>query len=164
MDCFRLRYQVHPRWRGEYRLSTSGYASNVGSPPLARGILPQQVRRELMNRFTPAGAGNTHIAKEVLSCRQVHPRWRGEYKTALSLMTGGKGSPPLARGIPPRIPWLRSVARFTPAGAGNTPQGLEWQETVQVHPRWRGEYHLNLLYWRKNLGSPPLARGILILV
>lgn len=94
---------------------------------------------------------------------KVHPRLRGEYCILGDAFTRSKGSPPLARGIPLLISIPISYSRFTPACAGNTKAHLCFPGVLQVHPRLRGEYNLAKSYIILLPGSPPLARGILIL-
>ena len=147
--------------RGEYFLSDNAVVISLGSPPLARGI-PYRLQVVISKTgITPACAGNTlrHLCK--VSRSQDHPRLRGEYKAGFKRTTRGKGSPPLARGIP----WILSIPgsqyRITPACAGNTnavelPRIYPWD-----HPRLRGEYLSDFTSAILSLGSPPLARGIL---
>jgi len=53
---------VHPRWRGEHAMSAVPASAPVGSSPLARGTQRDQAFAELVERFIPAGAGNTRRA------------------------------------------------------------------------------------------------------
>ena len=52
---------VHPRWRGEYFLDGHGARRFDGSSPLARGILLGGGMGLQIDRFIPAGAGNTPV-------------------------------------------------------------------------------------------------------
>ena len=52
-------YQDHPRLRGEYTPKSSARSDTQGSPPLARGILPNASNGIGKNGITPACAGNT---------------------------------------------------------------------------------------------------------
>ena len=72
----------------------------------------------------------------------------------------GRGSSPLARGLPLSAPVCASVARIIPARAGFTPRGVERALTPGDHPRSRGvyEYRVRGSEWRA--GSSPLARGL----
>ena len=87
---------------------------------------------------------------------------RGEYKATLTISTDEQGSPPLARGIQGGAEIDAHGGRITPACAGNTYSILVSNDNDLDHPRLRGEYQrrLYLLYYEK--GSPPLARGILV--
>ena len=55
---------VYPRWRGEHTPSTEQAAQKAGLSPLARGTLAYAVLLVSLNRFIPAGAGNTQRADE----------------------------------------------------------------------------------------------------
>ena len=50
---------VYPRWRGEHRPSSVRQVARYGLSPLARGTLPAEKQRFGLQRFIPAGAGNT---------------------------------------------------------------------------------------------------------
>ncbi len=89
----------------------------------------------------------------------VHPRWRGEHEGTAALRPESTGSSPLARGTPNELVRWAEVARFIPAGAGNTGPGHAAGSVSPVHPRWRGE-HSRRRRWRSSkYGSSPLARG-----
>ena len=88
---------------------------------------------------------------------------RGEYHKKASLSHCTWGSPPLARGIqrPCRIRARRPG--ITPACAGNTVVGTAGINRSRDHPRLRGEYESEVVAVEAVAGSPPLARGILLL-
>ena len=69
------------------------------------------------------------------------------------------GSPPLARGNPLAERQAVNTPGFTPARAGKSSGQLMSLNTLQVHPRSRGEIALCLLEDWGEGGSPPLARG-----
>ncbi len=50
---------VHPRWRGEHSNPLLQEHAKDGSSPLARGTQLNSVGRYSIQRFIPAGAGNT---------------------------------------------------------------------------------------------------------
>ncbi len=50
---------VHPRWRGEHAPWAPKHVHSSGSSPLARGTLGRDLGAHEMQRFIPAGAGNT---------------------------------------------------------------------------------------------------------
>ena len=52
---------VHPRSRGEIRVSEKTYSAPTGSPPLARGNHEAPVRADDPRRFTPARAGKSEF-------------------------------------------------------------------------------------------------------
>ena len=89
----------HPRMRGEYLLWVAMLTLIRGSPPHARGILPQSARQKVFAGITPACAGNTSLLLWRLGNAQDHPRMRGEYTPDTPLRFRKKGSPPHARGI-----------------------------------------------------------------
>ncbi len=70
---------VHPRWRGEHSPANSRAILSVGSSPLARGTPAGQPAVGWVNRFIPAGAGNTCGSWHCVISSAVHPRWRGEH-------------------------------------------------------------------------------------
>ena len=94
-----LRIEVHPRSRGEYRISVAACFQSSGSPPLTRGIRSFSNPLFQVARFTPAHPGNTSVQLSKLICNQVHPRSRGEYSNVSGVSIPNSGSPPLTRGI-----------------------------------------------------------------
>ncbi len=55
----RVPDSVYPRWRGEHHPSIDGLITEHGLSPLARGTLHLPRLSESVDRFIPAGAGNT---------------------------------------------------------------------------------------------------------
>ncbi len=133
--------QVHPRSRGEYDGVITSIGLNLGSPPLTRGIRSMCKRTCRPPGFIPAHAGNT--------CPPVF----------LNLLISG--SSPLTRGILLHAVEISRSCRFTPAHAGNTESVPAMFLQAQVHPRSRGEYFSVLVPVIRDIGSPPLTRGIL---
>ena len=132
---------VHPRWRGEHAIAAR-CAAGAG-------------------RFIPAGAGNTADGRPARCRSAVHPRWRGEHAGYRRRRRSQNGSSPLARGTLCNLPVSLRLARFIPAGAGNTTDVAEPISTGTVHPRWRGEHHVVQRLGKVSSGSSPLARGTL---
>ena len=155
-----LRIEVHPRSRGEYRISVAACFQSSGSPPLTRGIRSFSNPLFQVARFTPAHAGNTSVQLSKLICNQVHPRSRGEYSNVSGVSIPNSGSPPLTRGILVDEPSTYLYGRFTPAHAGNTPYFDSLYAFYKVHPRSRGEYQIGNAQNVTAVGSPPLTRGI----
>ncbi|AIT51608.1 hypothetical protein SEEN554_21670 [Salmonella enterica subsp. enterica serovar Newport str. CVM 21554] len=113
-----------------------------------------------LERFIPAGAGNTYPACDRDSFPAVYPRWRGEHEVAKYCQRDFFGLSPLARGTRPCefqsafsprfIPAgagtlyqsvnIFHLLRFIPAGAGNTVRSRSSRHTSPVYPRWRGEH------------------------
>ena len=150
---------VHPRRRGEHRISTNWLPSPNGSSPQARGTHCGCRRTGRIPRFIPAGAGNTVALCISADLRAVHPRRRGEHTVSNLASAAIDGSSPQARGTPHSSIIQRLYWRFIPAGAGNTPCGYHHDARMSVHPRRRGEHH----HWhrrrRPTAGSSPQARG-----
>ena len=155
------RRSVHPRWRGEHYPTSEIMVLYVGSSPLAGGTRqpPHPGRRPA--RFIPAGAGNTAPLVYETDPEPVHPRWRGEHADMTDFCSSTAGSSPLARGTLPMADDLPELARFIPAGAGNTAKPDSCCASMAVHPRWRGEHKKPLCVTCITLGSSPLARGTL---
>ena len=70
----------------------------------------------------------------------VYPHWRGELEPCQNGASFVPGLSPLARGTLYDRHAARTVARFIPAGAGNTSSALPNPSVVTVYPRWRGEH------------------------
>ena len=146
--------------RGEYTHETRASVTELGSPPLARGIPPIDPHRTKDGRITPACAGNTVFFFISAIGEEDHPRLRGEYSRKCPTNHILRGSPPLARGIPIKAKITRSSSRITPACAGNTSGFSGFCSSCKDHPRLRGEYWKFWKFRQDWKGSPPLARGI----
>ena len=70
---------VYPRWRGELNIGNGFAAAASGLSPLARGTPKSRIRLSPLDRFIPAGAGNTKRRLNVVQKSSVYPRWRGEH-------------------------------------------------------------------------------------
>ena len=131
---------VHPRSRGEHRISPTRSSGRRGSSPLARGTPWRWRQPRPCGRFIPARAGNTKYRSPEPPPQTVHPRSRGEHPRSAS-------SPP----------WPRH--RFIPARAGNTGSSWLTPASSTVHPRSRGEHQYSHGDRSSTTGSSPLARG-----
>ena len=150
---------VYPRWRGEHCTRRVLATGHPGLSPLARGTRICQRLCGAVNRFIPAGAGNTTPATCFASRSAVYPRWRGEHVIANRGEINRCGLSPLARGTPNWISLNAAAWRFIPAGAGNTSSRRASKSFNSVYPRWRGE-HPPLFFLRPcSCGLSPLARG-----
>ncbi|CAQ87877.1 hypothetical protein EFER_0312 [Escherichia fergusonii ATCC 35469] len=69
---------VYPRWRGELVEENQKEGGYYGLSPLARGTRSPRDQRLHVNRFIPAGAGNSSFHFTCPFCLPVYPRWRGE--------------------------------------------------------------------------------------
>ena len=133
---------VHPRGRGEHDGLLLGSQFGGGSSPRARGTPQHLDRQAAVERFIPAGAGNTRPTAAPRARTPVHPRGRGEHCS--SGLPGGLsgGSSPRARGTPRQGQQRADRRRFIPAGAGNTAPTTEAAAARTVHPRGRGEHRV----------------------
>ena len=150
--------------RGEQLLLVVRQTLVVGSPPLARGTVHKQPPYCRAFGITPACAGNRpcHFTHSLTSWD--HPRLRGE-QLALRLLAGlVAGSPPLARGTEYCTPVSVSTYRITPACAGNRNVCRGNLTARRDHPRLRGEQAFAPVFGFFFEGSPPLARGTVIVI
>ncbi len=154
-------------------------SSAPGLSPLARGTLfvncvchglqrfipagaGNTERRRLAGfarRFIPAGAGNTMHQLNTKVAFPVYPRWRGEHTDCGICSVQILGLSPLARGTLNHQPDHQLPHRFIPAGAGNTGITVIHWPPISVYPRWRGEHCNSLISDLPRLGLSPLARG-----
>ena len=135
--------------------------SMVGSSPLARGLLLTGLKSGQEDRIIPARAGFTLALTLTLWLSWDHPRSRGVYHPNKSPTPLLSGSSPLARGLP-RPPMSRcSSGGIIPARAGFTTCVRWCRSHGWDHPRSRGVYNQLHLLALLNLGSSPLARGLL---
>ncbi len=150
---------VHPRMRGDNYPWRRLERASSGSPPHARGQRSKKTREEFLLRFTPACAGTTTVAKSGWRLHSVHPRMRGDNRSAGLTVSAHDGSPPHARGQPELCLQVAELVRFTPACAGTTRLSGAAVRPRTVHPRMRGD---NPVFGRRAIsspGSPPHARG-----
>ena len=110
----------HPRSRGVDMISARVMMMTSGSSPLARGRRRQESRGAECHRIIPARAGSTSLPGEVALRDKDHPRSRGVDFGLASVLLGGMGSSPLARGRR-LLSSASSCARgIIPARAGST--------------------------------------------
>ena len=133
--------------------------AHIGSSPPARGTLARWGHSRLLRRFIPARAGNTIASNSATLLYPVHPRPRGEHRTAGDDATVVRGSSPPARGTPTGRCLPARALRFIPARAGNTCIRCLWRSPVSVHPRPRGEHIRERAPEALLAGSSPPARG-----
>ena len=74
-----LLLRDHPHLRGEYSDGVEEKHENMGSPPLAWGILREVLRDITLNGITPTCVGNTLKARIIMLLFGDHPHLRGEY-------------------------------------------------------------------------------------
>ncbi|CEI44127.1 FIG01045727: hypothetical protein [Salmonella enterica subsp. enterica serovar Infantis] len=70
--------------------------------------------------FIPADAGNIFQPLSTAERPSVYPRWRGEHTDSQVTNATNDGLSPLARGTRLHRVQCARIARFIPAGAGNT--------------------------------------------
>ena len=154
-----LTESVYPRWRGEHLNLPPVWGERAGLSPLARGTHHDKKLRSSIQRFIPAGAGNSPYVAPLGTTPPVYPRWRGEL-LANQINSGcAAGLSPLARGTQELDLLIGKNIRFIPAGAGNSPVPRECGSTPAVYPRWRGELFSFTLGNAVIYGLSPLARG-----
>ena len=94
--------------------------------------------------------------------RWDHPRVRGENLKLVRIPACAEGSPPRARGKHLSVTWHAAGGRITPACAGKTLLEFGHVNRDGDHPRVRGENQKWLHIIPKVVGSPPRARGKLV--
>ena len=150
---------VHPRVRGEHRLSGLNQSAIDGSSPRARGTRGRARARGAAGRFIPACAGNTFSTPPTPRFTPVHPRVRGEHYSNDQTKQATDGSSPRARGTLLPVACGPYHGRFIPACAGNTASGRLRSLPRAVHPRVRGEHSSPYRNAGTDGGSSPRARG-----
>ena len=150
---------VYPRWRGEHYRKESANGDRDGLSPLARGTLAAKQGSVTIQRFIPAGAGNTHATTTICIQIAVYPRWRGEHLASCDPLERADGLSPLARGTRRYVITLEDAIGFIPAGAGNTSGVKPGNNYYSVYPRWRGEHIQSAMLNSDSTGLSPLARG-----
>ncbi len=112
---------VQPRGRGEHERTLTPEQMVAGSAPRTRGTLGGAGGVAIVQRFSPADAGNTSGLNSIMGWSSVQPRGRGEH-TDDDLLSGLlRGSAPRTRGTRMPRSTSRWCSRFSPADAGNTP-------------------------------------------
>ena len=150
---------VHPRGRGEHASFSACSCSVSGSSPRARGTPIYHRPACAGDRFIPAGAGNTIRIASKYPAIPVHPRGRGEHVFERDDTSIWGGSSPRARGTHLSGKLADGIARFIPAGAGNTRPASHHRQETPVHPRGRGEHWGESGVSPVDDGSSPRARG-----
>ncbi len=150
---------VYPRWRREHSYCSHTESAAAGLSPLAQGTPEEVPRLTSVDRFIPAGAGNTRVGKSRGNRTPVYPRWRREHPFSMATASLPGGLSPLAQGTLYVYFCVRCASRFIPAGAGNTSPSTPVSKLISVYPRWRRE-HAELEPALPLLpGLSPLAQG-----
>ena len=158
------RRSDHPRMRGEDMGIPKGHVASRGSPPHARGRRIAVCIAVCIGGITPACAGKTHCCLHCCLHRRDHPRMRGEDPVSRSGIRSHGGSPPHARGRLEEFFSPGFAGRITPACAGKTGLPNGHQGFDLDHPRMRGEDSRRQVTVCAFTGSPPHARGRLVVV
>ena len=133
--------------------------SAAGSSPRVRGTPELHLLRRRCERFIPACAGNSRLARRRRGEAAVHPRVCGE----LQRQPLGEHRP---HGSSPRVRGTRLIEsaggveqRFIPACAGNSAARRSASRPTSVHPRVCGELDPHFLAAAVAAGSSPRVRG-----
>ena len=137
------------------------FRHRVGSSPLARGLLDQEVAVVQRPGIIPARAGFTLGDDGIQTVWQDHPRSRGVYLRLLRGRWRRVGSSPLARGLRRYRIEGTPDGRIIPARAGFTHRDGQGLPPRGDHPRSRGVYPDMSEPAPIRPGSSPLARGLL---
>ncbi len=130
---------VQPRVCGERASAVAIPAYSVGSAPRVRGTGFGSGVVLLIQRFSPACAGNGRRRRCFPRSRAVQPRVCGERDAILSDGATMDGSAPRVRGTGCRPVRPRQPARFSPACAGNGSRSSRPADRRAVQPRVCGE-------------------------
>ena len=152
----------HPRSRGVYLVGASPPRKIRGSSPLARGLLGDQDGGGRLRRIIPARAGFTQLFRLFDEKHGDHPRSRGVYSVNDVGASDHYGSSPLARGLPRILNHHIIKLGIIPARAGFTVQYHVKPNHGKDHPRSRGVYDTDTVFYSMREGSSPLARGLLV--
>ena len=150
----------HPRSRGVYIIPPISQLAQMGSSPLARGLLMSVLLVTVLCRIIPARAGFTPAGWTVMPSRADHPRSRGVYGCLTLCGISRLGSSPLARGLRSHVVARTVRWGIIPARAGFTSRTPARAVAAEDHPRSRGVYLRLDFQSRSHVGSSPLARGL----
>ena len=153
------RSRAHPRSRGENVEGCFSCHGLIGSSPLTRGKLPEELSIVWRPRLIPAHAGKTSRTVGAAKTPEAHPRSRGENLPISQDRITPSGSSPLTRGK--RRPRSRRQrrGRLIPAHAGKTSLVETVASKIGAHPRSRGENDAKYAATFSAVGSSPLTRG-----
>jgi len=138
---------------------TADVAKSDGSAPRVRGTHLALRRRRLVQRFSPAGAGNAGCGHGERRIHAVQPRGCGERAAQHGTTADAFGSAPRVRGTLINAQLIRPLVRFSPAGAGNAPVAAYPVHSQPVQPRGCGERSRIKLVRAAVNGSAPRVRG-----
>ena len=150
---------VHPRGGGELPLSGLMGGKGGGSSPRGRGTPARHGATLRLNRFIPAGAGNSFAFWLAGLALAVHPRGGGELVFPVPPHVAQVGSSPRGRGTHGLDRDDGRGVRFIPAGAGNSHRHRSGRQARAVHPRGGGELAVRVAFLAQGAGSSPRGRG-----
>ncbi len=153
------RRQDHPRVCGEQASFQRECKPLRGSPPRVRGTGLIEVFAALLDRITPACAGNSGPAIARVRIQKDHPRVCGEQAVQEYQIRELCGSPPRVRGTGISFECESVGDRITPACAGNSMRTFPIKFPRKDHPRVCGEQGLMEIHGKERKGSPPRVRG-----
>ena len=116
----------HPRSRGVYTIPSPLVFMPVGSSPLARGLLDDEVELRGHVRIIPARAGFTPLRPPSRAGAGDHPRSRGVYPAVVRAVDEIDGSSPLARGLLYATALNVTTGGIIPARAGFTRESARY--------------------------------------
>ena len=154
-----FRSTAHPRSRGENIPARSWCRVEVGSSPLTRGKRQGRHVSDGGAGLIPAHAGKTNPLASRVRSSAAHPRSRGENDDSGRARRLGLGSSPLTRGKLYLAPQLFLLCGLIPAHAGKPADNVSQWDTLEAHPRSRGENSMSPRRASIEPGSSPLTRG-----
>ena len=113
----------------------------------------------LRGRNIPAYAGRTSAAWRSNNKPQKHPRIRGENRSGRIALRAATEASPHTRGKQRHAQCAFRECRNIPAYAGKAISEDFHLETIQKHPRIRGESRLNILKVCRLIETSPHTRG-----
>ena len=159
-SSFVRKVSDHPRSRGVYTGNPVEARPELGSSPLARGLLAVATIMLRDVGIIPARAGFTRQRLILVIRAGDHPRSRGVYPTPVVSLLEIMGSSPLARGLRWHTAVNGQCSGIIPARAGFTETDHRSGRKSRDHPRSRGVYSFLTLSRDALPGSSPLARGL----
>ena len=145
---------------GNYHIQTRVQQGEQGSPPRVRELQELRHRRPAQPGITPACAGITLLIAGGDRVHQDHPRVCGNYPVLVATLVLILGSPPRVRELPRKRFSLIFVQGITPACAGITKRGNDFDQYPEDHPRVCGNYFSSSFEDSIHSGSPPRVREL----
>ena len=110
-------------------------------------------------RFSPAGAGDTSGSMTTARAPPVQPRGCGGHLGVTLILVNKNGSAPRVRGTQGPLMPFAARDRFSPAGAGDTPEPHDPSLPTSVQPRGCGGHSSTAAKVGNRAGSAPRVRG-----